>query len=163
MGAVRGAAVRALNSFARGRRRTVLLQIGDFDLNGLRNIARPFEADVRAMTRDLLVEAGGHSVSEATLDKIVVVQRLLLTADQVADLPPQKRTEPTRAQRRQGWPWPWMAQAEAMAPAERDRLVAAAIDGLHDVEARQAVIDREPDLHDAGRAELAERLNGSGS
>ena len=51
---------------------TVLLQIGGLDLNGLRNIARPFEADVEAL-------AGDYGLDPAT----VVLRRLLLTATQV--------------------------------------------------------------------------------
>ena len=49
--AVRAAALRALHAHPT---RTVLLTIGDLDLNGLRNNARPLEEDVLQMAADLL-------------------------------------------------------------------------------------------------------------
>ncbi len=56
---------------------------------------------------------------------------------------------------------PFAAQAEALAPEIRDRIVADAIDALHDVRARDRIVKSEPGMHDAARRELARRLNGS--
>jgi hypothetical protein len=154
--AVRAAATRAIRAFADHDQRTVVLSIGDLDLNGIRNIARPFEEDLLQMTADLLDlhadDAGG----------LVSVRRLLLTADQVDEhIGERARVRPSREAIKAGWPYPFTAQAEALAPEVRDRIVADAIDALHDVEARDRIVAREADLHDAARREIARRLNGA--
>ena len=154
--AVRAAALRAVNAHPI---RTVLLTVGDLDVNGVRNIARPFEADVLAMAADLVAEAGGDRGDMEAVGDYLAVRRLLITADQVREHVGERgRGVVTGKALKAGWPWPWTVQAEAIPPEVRDALVIEAIDGLHDVAKRDAVIAAEATLHDDARRALAERL-----
>jgi hypothetical protein len=105
VGTVRQAALRALHAYLEDRQRTVLLHIGDLDLNGLRNIGRPFADDVHAFTRDYLAEGleGDSDGLDAAVSRIVTVRRLLVTASQVEELVPESaRIESTGAERMAG-------------------------------------------------------------
>jgi hypothetical protein len=152
--AIRNAALRAVSAYPQP---TVLLQIGDLDLNGIRNIARPFADDVEKFVADLL----GCTAEEAR--QVVVVRRLLLTAEQVEEHLGERGRRPPSAQAlEKGWPYPWTVQAEALVPPDvRDRIVSDAIDALHDVAERERIIASETVLHDDARAALSKRLAGS--
>jgi hypothetical protein len=153
--AIRAAALRAIAAYPT---RTVLLAIGDLDLNGIRNIARPFEADVLKWVADL------GRMGEDQVADVIAVRRLLITPDQVVEHVGERGRAPvTATARRAGWPWPWTVQAEALPPEVRDRLVIEAIDQLHDVEQRERVIATEAALHEDARRALAERLRDGGS
>jgi hypothetical protein len=90
---------------------------------------------------------------------LVTVRRILLTADQVQrHVGERGRSKPTKEAIRAGWPYPFTAQAEALPPEIRDRIVADAIDALHDVELRDWVIAEEEALHAAIHEALRTKL-----
>jgi hypothetical protein len=152
--AVRQAAIRAINAHPQ---RTVILSIGDLDLNGIRNIARPFAEDVLQMTADLL------RVEPRTAGAVVTVRRLLLTAEQVEEhIGARARAPVSAAAHKAGWPWPFQVQAEALAPEIRDGIVLEAIDALHDTDKRDLVAEAEDNLHEEARRAIAAKLNGNG-
>ena len=156
--AIRKAALRAIYHWSEAEQSTVILSIGDLDLSGIRNIARPFEEDLIAFVVDLLGKAGVVAPEGAT--EILTVRRLLITAEQVEEhVPERARGVPTAEAVRQGWPYPYTAQAEALLPEVRDRIVAVAIDDLHDIEQREAAIAAEAALHAEARSVLADKLN----
>ena len=138
--------------------RTVILQIGDLDLNGIRNIARPFVDDVRQFAADIL------KTPLRGVERLITVRRIMLTAGQVeryvgerARVQVGNSAEHIKA----GWPYPFTAQAEALPPELRDSIVAEAIDSLHDVALREQVIADEPSLlHEQARTALQAKLNG---
>lgn len=167
--AVRAAALRALAD----KRPTVLLWIGDLDVNGLRSIATPFADDVRQFTIDLLAEdVARENAAQATLpqvrarvvryiDQLLVVRRLLLTPEQVeAHVGRSAWASPTTKDRDAGWPWPWKVQAEALRPEIRDRIVTDALDALLDPQAREDVVAAEAELHREARVRLRDALDG---
>lgn len=132
--------------------RTVILSIGDLDLNGIRNIARPFADDVAAFARNF----GAREE-----DELVTVRRILLTAKQVQHHVGQRGRGGVSADARKAkWPYPFTAQAEALRPEVRDGIVADAIDALHDVEVREQVVADESALHAAIRSALRAKLDG---
>jgi hypothetical protein len=155
--AVRDAARRAIDAWLESiespegpQVRTVLLSVGDLDLNGIRNIARPFAEDVATFARDY------GAPDELGL---VTVRRILLTADQVEQHVGERgRSKPTTEAIKAGWPYPFTAQAEALPPEVRDGIVADAIDALHDVALRDRVIAEEEALHAAMREALKRKL-----
>ena len=65
------------------------------------------------------------------------------------------RSEPSAKAVAEGWPYPFTAQAEALPPEVRDRIVADALDALHDVATRDRVIAAEAGLHAEAREALA--------
>jgi hypothetical protein len=147
--AIRQAVLRAIAGALDEGQRTVLLQIGDLDLNGIRNIARPFAEDVAAFARD-------YGAPPST----VVVRRLLLTAAQAEQHVGERgRSEPSEKAQKAGWPYPFTAQAEALPPEMRDEIVATAIDTLHDVVLREQVMEAEAGLHEDARSAMREKLD----
>jgi hypothetical protein len=152
--AIRSAALRAIRAYQTGAT-TVLFQIGDLDLNGVRNIARPFADDVERFTIDML----GCTVKAA--NEVVVVRRLILTAEQVEEHVGERgRSTPSDKAEEAGWPYPFTVQAEALPPEVRDGIVADAIDSLHDVAERKRIAAAEAEqLHAQARAALADLLN----
>ena len=174
--AIRRAAIRALRTAGEGRC-TVLLWIGDLDVNGLRNIATPFADDVRQTAIDLFAPAvvrseGGRAAREARqrvvariVDDLLVVRRLLLTPDQVeAHIGEPARATPTPKDLAAGWPWPYKVQAEALRPEIRDQVVASALDALLDPEVREGVLAAEQELQAEARRRLRDALDdGEGS
>jgi hypothetical protein len=158
--AIRALAIRALRAF-QAEQRLVVLSLGDLDLNGLRNIARPFEADLHAFIRDMLVsdDFDLESAAEAA-EAIAPVRRLLLSPDQVLEhIGKRAWGQPTSEYRKADWPWPFWVQAEALAPEIRDNLVIDAIDSLHDTTRRARLIESESELHEGARRALARRLD----
>jgi hypothetical protein len=156
--AIRQAALRAIHAFDESRAVTVLLWIGDLDLNGIRNIAQPFAADVQQFAIDILglTDEAHHS---AVRDGLVIVRRLILNAGQVEEHVGQRgRSRPTAKAIAAGWPYPFTVQAEALPPEVRDGIVADAIDSLHDVPMRERIVAAEAGLHADARQELASHL-----
>ena len=133
----------------------MLLQIGDLDLNGIRNIARPFAEDVRQFAADMLETT--PEIAEA----LIVVRRIMLTAEQVElHVSERGRVRVSDVALEAGWPYPYTAQAEARAPEIRDGFVVDAVDALHDVALRDSVVAGELELHDRARDALRVRLGG---
>jgi hypothetical protein len=157
--AIRQAVLRAIrdasDAAAHGRAvTTVLLSIGDLDLHGVRNIARPLAQDVQQFVTDYL-----GCTAEAA-EEIIVVRRVILTAAQVEEHVGERgRVKPTEAALRAGWPYPFTAQAEALPPDVRDELVKEAIDSLHDLRLRDSMKLAEASLHADARAHLARLLD----
>ena len=162
--AVRKAAKRAIATYAAAVRdgrdvTTVIFWIGDLDLNGIRNISQPFDADVRQFVIDLLRQQLDLNITAEEADAILVVRRLLITPDQAAEhVGVRGRARPTRKAKRAGWPYEFTVQAEALPPDVRDRIVAKAIDGVHNVALRKRVVARERALHHDARVVADERL-----
>jgi hypothetical protein len=157
--AIRHAAARAIVAFAEARQQTVMLHIGDLDVNGLRNIARPFEQDVHQFVVDMA--RGEHAPGFKA--SIVHVRRLLLTPEQVEEHVPENAWDrPMAADRLAGWPWPFKVQAEALRPEVRDEIVIDALEGLSDPETREQAVAEEESMRSAARAVLAKRLRRGG-
>ena len=156
--AIRNAAIRAFSAFALNRQETVILHIGDLDVNGLRNIARPFEHDLHQFAVDIVRRThspGFHA-------KFLHVRRLLLTAEQVEEHVPENAWDtPSRGDRLAGWPWDFKVQAEALLPEIRDEIVLDALDALSDASVRARAVAEEESMRSAARAFLSERLRGS--
>jgi hypothetical protein len=166
--AIRQAALRAIAAYRDSGATTVLLQIGDLDLNGIRNIARPFAEDVEQFAIDLLGwrdeakrSAEARAVVVERVRRVVVVRRLLLTAEQVEEhIGERGRSRPSGEALAAGWPYPFTAQAEALPPEVRDQVVADAIDSLHDLAERGRAISAEAGLHSEARQAIARLLDG---
>lgn len=158
--AVRQTAFRVINAIAAGEQPTVILWIGDLDLNGLKNIATPFEMDVRAFVRDILKREPNYldkDVATAAAERWLIVRRLMVTAEQVEGgllVPASALGEVDDDLLDAGWPWSYTVQAEALLPEDRDRIVTEALDGLLDPVLRGKVVRREKRLHTAARAAL---------
>lgn len=158
--AIRALAHRAIRA-AQNDQRLVVLSLGDLDLNGLRNIARPLEADLHAFIRDTVASPDFDQESAAW---VAPVRRLLLNADQVIDhIGERAWGTPSGEYQRAGWPWPFWVQAEALPPEVRDGLVIDAIDALHDTAQREHIIESEAELHEGARRALAGRLGDRGT
>jgi hypothetical protein len=171
--ATRAAALRVIESGKLGVP-TVIPWIGDLDVNGLRNIATPFAKDVRKFVRDLLFREHGHKTFDPTCtdcelawafaDEMLIIRRLMITAAQVeAGLVPREAWAPVEKKDRDaGWPWPFKVQAEALLPADRERIVRAALDHwLPNEAARGAVLASEPAFRYASQEALAAELRAS--
>jgi hypothetical protein len=61
-------------AYVQDRQRTVILHIGDLDLHGLRNIARPFEQDLHQIAVDVIRR--GHAPD--LIATFIHVRRLLV-------------------------------------------------------------------------------------